>query len=176
MVKQIIDLIKAEIEGIANVYGIAEKISDQYGVYLSNGEFRPVLYKEPSEGLVYFRQLEKTSVENSEELAAIGCEDYQKRTYPMRVVAVQKRSKAKPELLAGYIAGVIEVTLNRSQRQALKVSEAYTELKSFETDMLKVVEEELMQKPNSALSYIYIDFNVVVAAEASCFKTDCYAG
>ena len=176
MVKQIIDIIKPEIQGFANVLGIAEKIGEQYGVYLSTGEFRPVLYREPSEGLVYFRQIERTTIENSEELAAIGCDDYQKRTYPMRVVAIQKRSKAKPELLAGYIAGVVEVTLNRSQRQSLRVSEAYTEIKAFETDYLKVVDEELIQKPNSALSYIYIDFNIVVAADANCFKTDCYAG
>ena len=178
MVENIIDRICANLASLpffAETYGVAELVKNQYAV-IKNGDGRPVFYQDGRNGLVYLRKNGRVDIESSEELSAVGCDEYQTRRYPYRVIAVAKRGQLNNDALSyltANLSAALDIELKKAERAPLGLTEAYVDISGFIEDREDLIlSEKLPEKLSLDLAVVAVDIEIVLAGQQSCFDAN----
>lgn len=187
MIQYIIEYINDRIEtldifqDIKGLCEIIEKEGQSYPAeYCDNGEYNRI---EDFESVVYHRLTGKTTEERIE--STVGCETNIRRTYPLRVVGIVKKTILEKkndnnyidDKLASNISNIIAKASIKNLAVALKAEDVEISTGGYNTNRYEIWNEEykgVEMGIDFEYAYISVDYTVIVEGSKSCFHIfDC---
>lgn len=189
MLKIIIDHINSRISATSlfeKKFGLCEKITKDgksFPAYYCNNEYKQVGEFDKYNGLVYHRLMGAVITTELDEDQATGCDPFYERSFPIRTVAVIKKSElgiSNDAYLESRIAqdflAVIAGVNNKSLRIALGVDSVNFEVSNLILDRKTIFDSEYSDIDNFfryEYMYIAIEYNVIISGSISCFHLIC---
>ncbi len=146
--------------------------------YCGKGEYKHVSDFDRNNGLIYFRKNGNVSSDNSD-TNSIGSENEIKITVPIKAVFAIRKDTIKAldnsyvdDKMSLNIIATLTSNNIKSLRQSLKVSNVSIVVQNWNTDRVKVWEDEYKNIPmEMPFEYVYasVDFNVVIEGATECF-------
>lgn len=169
------------------VYGLCNQITKEdkkFPAQYCNGEYKQVSDFDLHKGIVYHRQTGAISLDQIEEESISDNDPFYQRTFPLRVVAVIKKSLLPIEndaymesRVAQDFLSVLAQANTKALRQGLGVDGVTFEVENIITDREEIFKDEYsgFEKDFFRYEFLYIaiDYNVLVSGSISCFEPIC---